>query len=153
MPVQRASVTMRETPEPRRGVPREKRHIKGTYANATPATDGRHVIAFFGSQGLYAYTIDGRLLWKKDLGVLNAGAYDLPSYEWGPASSPIIYNDLVIVDGMVASVEIARLLFVADKIPADERDRVRKDLLDYCERDTWAMVKLLEKLRELASTP
>ena len=36
------------------GVPREKRHIKATYANATPATDGRYVVAFFGSQGLYA---------------------------------------------------------------------------------------------------
>jgi len=32
----------------------------------------------------------------------------------------------------------------------EERDRVRQDLLDYCERDTWAMVKVLEKLRELS---
>ena len=79
------------------GVPREKRHIKATYANATPATDGRRVVAFFGSQGLYAFDMDGRLLWKKDLGVLNTGAYDLPEYEWGTASSPIIYKNLVIV--------------------------------------------------------
>ena len=79
------------------GVPREKRHIKATYANATPATDGRRVVAFFGSQGLYAFDLSGRLLWKKDLGVLNTGAYDLPEYEWGTASSPIIYKDLVIV--------------------------------------------------------
>ena len=42
------------------GVPREKRHIKATYANATPATDGRYVVAFFGSQGLYAFDIDGK---------------------------------------------------------------------------------------------
>jgi len=55
------------------------------------------------------------------------------------------------VDGRVASVEIARLLFVADKIPRQERDRVRQDLLNYCERDTWAMVKLVERLRELAT--
>jgi outer membrane protein assembly factor BamB len=79
------------------GVPKEKRHIKATYANSTPATDGRHVIAFFGSQGLYTFDIAGRLLWKKDLGALNAGAYDLPEYEWGTASSPIIYKNLVIV--------------------------------------------------------
>ncbi len=78
-------------------MPREKRHIKASYANATPATDGRYVVAFFGSQGLYAFDLKGRLLWKKDLGVLNAGAYDLPDYEWGTASSPIIYKDLVIV--------------------------------------------------------
>jgi len=79
------------------GVPREKRHIKSTYANATPATDGRYVVAFFGSQGLYAYDLAGKLKWKRDLGRLNAGAYDAPSYEWGTASSPIIHEDLVIV--------------------------------------------------------
>ncbi len=79
------------------GVPREKRHIKATYANSTPVTNGRCVIASFGSQGLYAFDLNGRLLWKKDLGVLNAGAYDAPDYEWGTASSPIIYRNLVIV--------------------------------------------------------
>jgi outer membrane protein assembly factor BamB len=79
------------------GVPKEKRHIKATYANATPFTDGRYVIAFFGSQGLYAFDMSGRQVWKKDLGVLDVGAYDLPEYEWGTASSPIIYKNLVIV--------------------------------------------------------
>jgi outer membrane protein assembly factor BamB len=79
------------------GVPREKRHVKSTYANSTPATDGRHVVVFFGSQGLYCYSPDGRLLWKKDLGVLDLGAYDAPEYEWGTASSPIIFKNLVIV--------------------------------------------------------
>jgi outer membrane protein assembly factor BamB len=79
------------------GVPKEKRHIKSTYANSTPATDGKVVIAFFGSQGLYAYDLAGQLLWKRDLGKLNVGAYDLPEYEWGTASSPILYEDKVIV--------------------------------------------------------
>lgn len=79
------------------GVPREKRHIKSTYANATPATDGRTIVAFFGSHGLHAYDTSGKLKWTKDLGVLNVGAYDIPSYEWGTASSPIIYKNLVIV--------------------------------------------------------
>ncbi|HET7113927.1 MAG TPA: PQQ-binding-like beta-propeller repeat protein, partial [Pyrinomonadaceae bacterium] len=79
------------------GEPREKRHIKATYANSTPATDGRIVVAWFGSQGLYTYDINGRLLWKVDLGRLDAGAYDIPTYEWGTASSPIIWKDLVIV--------------------------------------------------------
>ncbi|MFN8007594.1 MAG: PQQ-binding-like beta-propeller repeat protein [Terriglobia bacterium] len=80
-----------------KGIPREKRHIKASYANATPVTNGSYVIAFFGSQGLYAYDTEGNLLWQKDLGILNAGAYDDPSYEWGTASSPIIFEDLVIV--------------------------------------------------------
>ncbi|MGZ5483776.1 MAG: outer membrane protein assembly factor BamB family protein [Pyrinomonadaceae bacterium] len=79
------------------GQPIEKRHIKATYANATPATDGRIVVAWFGSQGVHAYDVNGKFLWKVDLGRVDMGAYDIPTYEWGPASSPIIWNDLVII--------------------------------------------------------
>jgi outer membrane protein assembly factor BamB len=79
------------------GAPREKRHIKSTYASASPATDGRIVVAWFGSQGVHAYDVNGTELWKVDLGRVDMGAYDIPSYEWGPASSPIIWNDLVYV--------------------------------------------------------
>ena len=68
-----------------------------------------------------------------------------------PMVPELTYDDLVIVDGRVASVEIAGLLFVAHKIPEEERDRVRRDLLEYCERDTWATVKLLERLQQLAA--
>ena len=79
------------------GEPLDQRHIKSTYANSTPATDGRIVVTWFGSQGVYAYDFNGRFLWKVDLGRVDMGAYDIPSLEWGPASSPIIWNDLVIV--------------------------------------------------------
>ncbi|HUS12691.1 MAG TPA: PQQ-binding-like beta-propeller repeat protein [Pyrinomonadaceae bacterium] len=79
------------------GQPVDKRHIKSTYANSTPATDGRIVVAWFGSQGVYAYDVNGKFLWKVDLGRLDLGAYDIPTYEWGPASSPIIWNGLVIL--------------------------------------------------------
>ncbi|HEV7475885.1 MAG TPA: PQQ-binding-like beta-propeller repeat protein [Pyrinomonadaceae bacterium] len=79
------------------GEPVDKRHIKSTYANSSPATDGRIVVAWFGSQGVYAYDVNGKFLWKVDLGRLDLGAYDIPTYEWGPASSPIIWNGLVIL--------------------------------------------------------
>lgn len=79
------------------GVPREKRHMKSTYASATPATDGRIVVAWFGSQGVVAYDLNGRLLWQVDVGRLNLGAYNVPTVEWGTASSPIIWNNLVIL--------------------------------------------------------
>jgi hypothetical protein len=69
-----------------------------------------------------------------------------------PLVPDLSYDDLIIVDGLTASVEIARLLFVAQKIAPEERARVRLDLLAYCERDTWAMVRLLERLRELAAS-
>jgi outer membrane protein assembly factor BamB len=96
------------------GAPKEKRHVKATYANATPATDGRHVVAFFGSQGLYAYDLDGNLQWTRDLGRLDAGAYDVPEYEWGTASSPILYRDLVIVQADQQKDSFLTALRVAD---------------------------------------
>src|SRR6185369_4683226 len=39
----------------------------GSFASNSPVTDGKHVIAFFGSRGVYCYTVDGELVWKKDL--------------------------------------------------------------------------------------
>src|SRR5205085_7638925 len=68
-----------------------------------------------------------------------------------PALVPeLSYNDLVIMDGMVASVEIARLLFVVGRVRSDEKDALRTNLLAYCKRDTFAMVKLLQRLRGFA---
>jgi outer membrane protein assembly factor BamB len=79
------------------GVPRAKRHVKATQANSTPVTDGRYVVALFGSEGLAAYDTKGKLLWKQDLGVLNPGLWDDKESSWGHSSSPVIYRDLVIV--------------------------------------------------------
>ncbi|HEX8149497.1 MAG TPA: PQQ-binding-like beta-propeller repeat protein [Pyrinomonadaceae bacterium] len=79
------------------GVPRARRHIKATQANSTPVTDGKTVVALMGSEGLYAYDFDGRLLWKQDLGVLNPGLWDDPNSSWGHGSSPVIHRGLVIV--------------------------------------------------------
>jgi outer membrane protein assembly factor BamB len=79
------------------GVPRIKRHVKASHASATPATNGRHIVALFGSEGLFCFDVAGKLLWKQDLGVMDVGLVDDPSYQWGPASSPIIIDNLVIV--------------------------------------------------------
>ena len=79
------------------GVPRVKRHVKASHASATPATNGRIVVAMLGSEGLVAFDVNGTELWRKDLGVLAVGLADEPEYEWGPASSPVIHDDLVIV--------------------------------------------------------
>ncbi|MPZ20804.1 MAG: PQQ-binding-like beta-propeller repeat protein [Luteitalea sp.] len=79
------------------GIPRIKRHPKTTHASATPASDGVHVVAMMGSEGLYAYDFDGRQLWKQDLGALDVGLVEDPTDQWGPASSPIIHGGRVIV--------------------------------------------------------
>src|SRR6185295_14509920 len=44
-----------------KGLPKQKRHTKATHANCTMATDGTNLIAFFGSEGLYCYDMDGKL--------------------------------------------------------------------------------------------
>lgn len=94
------------------GVPKAKRHIKSSHGNSTPATDGKHIVAFFGSEGLYCYDDSGNLLWSKDLGLLDAGPYNAPALQWGFASSPIIHEDKVIIQcdtktaGFWASLDI-----------------------------------------------
>lgn len=84
-----------------RRAPSVKRHPKATHANPTPATDGRRLVAFFGSEGLFAYSLDGTALWKKDLGVLDAGFFQAPEAQWGFASSPVIHRGRVIVQADV----------------------------------------------------
>jgi len=72
------------------GVPRVGRHLKSTYATATPATDGKRVIVSLGAEGLYSYDFDGHLLWTKDIGLVGHSSY-------GFGSSPTIFRDVVIV--------------------------------------------------------
>ncbi|MCB1037232.1 MAG: PQQ-like beta-propeller repeat protein, partial [Acidobacteria bacterium] len=83
--------------EAAQGRPKVKRHGKSSHANPTPATDGRHLVVSFGSEGLFCYDLAGNLLWKKDLGVLVSGWFYDPTYEWGFASSPILHRDRVLV--------------------------------------------------------
>ena len=83
------------------GVPKIKRHMKNSHANSTLATDGERVIAFFGSEGLYAYDMKGKLLWKKDLGVLDAGFYRVPEAQWETGSSPVLHDGMVIIQADV----------------------------------------------------
>jgi outer membrane protein assembly factor BamB len=84
------------------GAPRVKRHTKASQANSTPATDGRTVVALFGSVGLLvAWDLEGRELWRADTGVLDSGWFFDATYQWGHASSPIIHQGSVIVQADV----------------------------------------------------
>jgi outer membrane protein assembly factor BamB len=81
-----------------RGKPSTGRHSWSSHANPTLATDGKHLVAFFGSQGIYGYRLaDGKPLWKRDLGLLDSGWFVVPSWQWGYASSPIIHDGRVVV--------------------------------------------------------
>lgn len=77
--------------------PRSQRHTKATQCNSTPATDGNFIVAYFGSEGLFCFDMEGELRWKKDLGEMNAGYFKMPTAQWGFASSPVIHEGKVIV--------------------------------------------------------
>ncbi len=79
------------------GAPKMKRHPKSSHANSTPATDGRHVLAFFGAEGLFCYDMDGNLLWQRNFDGLNSGYYVVPAAQWGFGSSPVIHGNMVFV--------------------------------------------------------
>jgi outer membrane protein assembly factor BamB len=95
------------------GIPRGKRHPKSTHCNSTPATDGQHIVAIFGSEGLFCFDTAGKLLWKKDLGPMKSGYYVVPSAQWGFSSSPVIHDGKVIVlcdvlsDSFLAEFDVA----------------------------------------------
>jgi outer membrane protein assembly factor BamB len=79
------------------GVPKIKRHLKGSQANCTPATDGKRVVACFGPEGLYCYDFQGKLLWKRDLRSIDSSFAMDQKYEWGFGNSPVIHGGLVIL--------------------------------------------------------
>lgn len=83
--------------EGHRGVPTVARHTKATHCNSTPATDGKHIVTFFGAEGLFCFDMEGKQVWKKDLGRLEGGPLEFDTMEWGFASSPIIHDGRVIV--------------------------------------------------------
>ena len=107
-------------------VPTVKRHLKSSLANSTPATDGEHIVALFGMIGvLAAYDREGTELWRRDIGVLDSNDPQSGSAEWGHASSPVIWEDLVIIqadrrrDSFLAAYQISSAEEVW-KIPRDE---------------------------------
>ena len=64
-------------------------HETNMYCGSTPAADGKRVVVWHSSGGLYCYDFDGKELWKKDLGEFR--------HMWGYGSSPVIHNDRVIL--------------------------------------------------------
>jgi outer membrane protein assembly factor BamB len=68
----------------------DDRHRRGSYAAPTPVTDGTRVYAYFGSEGIYAYQMDGRLAWT-------AAPGKVAGLSVGVSTSPVLFKNLVIV--------------------------------------------------------
>lgn len=109
-----------------RGIPRVKRHPKSSHANTSIATDGYHVVAFFGSEGLYCYNVDGELLWKRDFGLINSAWNVVESAEWEFSSSPVIFEDKLIIQADALNTAFVAALDISSgrTIWRQERDEI-----------------------------
>jgi outer membrane protein assembly factor BamB len=112
------SVTWRRTVATRQ--PHESTHESATWASNSPVTDGEHVIAFFGSNGLYCLDTGGRLVWEKDFGDMRV------KHGHGEGASPVLHGDTVVVnwDHEGASFIVALAKRTGEELWRSSRDEV-----------------------------
>ncbi len=111
-------------------VPRLERHTKATHCNSTPATDGKRIVALFGSEGLFCFDMTGAKLWHQDLGKLHAGPHDSRTLQWGFGSSPVLHDGKVIVQ---VDTRTEQFLAVFDSADGRELWRtLRKEISSWC---------------------
>lgn len=111
-------------------VPHEGHHPTHSYAAGSPATDGRRLVVSFGSFGVYAFDLDGRPLWHRDLGRLNT------RLGWGEAVTPVLHGDSVVLNW---DQEADSKLVVLDAATGKTRYEVKRD-----ERSSWNTPRVVE---------
>ncbi|QDU55429.1 outer membrane protein assembly factor BamB family protein [Aeoliella mucimassa] len=111
-------------------VPSEAGHSDNTHASASPVTDGKHVYFFFGSQGLYCYTLDGDLVWSTDLGDMQTRA------GFGEGASPALHGDTLVVNWDHEGPSFITALDANTGQPRWKKDRD--------ERTTWVTPLIVE---------
>ena len=107
-----------------RGKPSFTRHIKNSYASATPATDGERVYAYFGNVGLFCLSVSGEPLWQVELGPYKT------RLGWGTGASPVVHEGRVY---LCNDNEEESYLLALDARTGDEIWRVPRD-----EQSTWS---------------
>ena len=123
-----------------KSVPQISRHLKNSFASETPVTDGERVYAYFGNVGLYCYDMDGKQLWKKDMGPFKT------RYGWGTAASPVLYKDRIYI---VNDNETRAFIVALNKKTGEEVWRVDRE-----EGSNWATPYIWEnELRTEIVTP
>jgi len=115
----------------REETPHEATHQdNGTYASSSAITDGRRVFAWFESQGMSVYDMDGKLLWSKDLGDKKMRS------EFGEGSTPVLYNNRLVI---VWDHQGQSFIVSLDAETGQELWRVNRD-----EIDTWSTPLVVE---------
>jgi outer membrane protein assembly factor BamB len=112
--------------------PHEATHQdNGTYASSSAITDGQRVYAWFESQGMYVYDMDGKLLWQKDLGDKKM------RNEFGEGSTPALYNNRLVI---VWDHQGQSFIVALEAATGRELWRVNRG-----EIDTWATPLVVEQ--------
>lgn len=114
----------------REEVPHEGHHPTGSFASASPVTDGQHLFASFGSRGLYCYDMAGKLVWSQDLGdmkVVNS---------FGEGSSPALFQNTLVVNW---DAENGSFVVALDKRTGKTLWKKERD-----ERTTWTTPLIVE---------
>lgn len=104
----------------------------GSYASYSPVTDGERLFVSFGSQGIYAYDMEGELLWKRDPGVKLR-----MRREFGEGSSPALFGDVLV---QVFDHEEASFILALDAGTGEVRWKKERD-----EPSSWAMPLIFER--------
>jgi outer membrane protein assembly factor BamB len=115
----------------REAEPHEGAHSdNGSWASSSAITDGQHVIASFESQGLYAYDMNGKLVWEKDLGDKRM------RNQFGEGSTPVLHGKYLVV---VWDHQGESFIVALDKTSGAEIWRMKRE-----EIDTWATPLIVE---------
>jgi len=111
-------------------LPLENTHELGSWASNSPATDGEHIYAYFGSRGLYCLDFNGNILWKRDFGQMEKRA------SFGEGASPFVYKDRIFI---LWDHEGDSWMYCLDKNTGEDIWKVRRD-----ERTSWSTPLVVE---------
>ena len=110
--------------------PHEGTHQDGSWAPASPVTDGERVYAHFGSRGLYCYDMEGELLWSTDLGDMTT------RLTFGEGTSPALHGDAIVINW---DHQGESFIVALDKRTGKEQWRVARD-----EQTSWGTPLIVE---------
>jgi outer membrane protein assembly factor BamB len=110
--------------------PHEGGHVTGSPVSGSPLSDGEHIYAFFGSRGLYALDLDGRILWQKDLGRMQT------LHAHGEGSSPALFGNTLVVNW---DNETRSFIYAFDKVTGEQQWKVARD-----EITSWSTPLIVE---------
>jgi outer membrane protein assembly factor BamB len=111
-------------------VPHEGHHDSHSYAAYSPTTDGKYLYVSFGSRGIYCYDLDGKQIWKRDLGLMHT------RLGWGEGASPTLHGDSLVVN---FDQEAGSFFACLDAKTGETRWKIDRD-----ELTTWATPLIVE---------